>query len=84
MNWQDFDVPTRVAVIATGTAVVALIVPPLFVLSALVAIGFSIVSWRRANARGDSTLAPKVLLLFNMALIALVMAGTIIYAIADR
>lgn len=55
-------------------------VPPLGMASALVAIVFSGVGWRRAHSRGSTNPVARFCFLGCLALVALVIVGNAIYA----
>lgn len=83
MDWQQLDVPTRVGFVATVMAVIGLIVPPIGVASAIVAIVFSGVGWRRARERGQTNPIALRCLIGSAALIVLVVVGNAIYSAAN-
>ena len=80
MNWQELDFPTRAGFIAGVMAVIGLIVPPLSIASAVVAIGFSGVGWQRSRTQGQANPVAKYVLLVSTALIVLVVVGNAIYS----
>lgn len=80
MNWQELDFPSRAGFVAGVAAVIMLIVPPLFMLCAVVAIGFSGIGWRRSRQRGSANPVARFVLLANTVLIVLVVIGSAIYA----
>ena len=83
MNWQELDFPTRAGFIAAVVAVVSLIIPPIFLVSAIVAIGFSAVGWQRSRQRGQANPVAMYVVFASVALIALVVVGNVIYASAN-
>ena len=66
--------------IATAVAVFGIVIPPIGLASALVAIGFSAVAWRRARRRGDTNTVARACLLGCVTLIVVVVGGSAIYA----
>lgn len=80
VNWPLLDFPTRAGFIAGVMALIGLIVPPLAIASAVVAIGFSGIGWQRSRKRGQVNLVAKSVLLASAALIVLVVVGNAIYA----
>lgn len=64
-------------------AVVSLVVPPISLASALVAIAFSGVGWQRARHRGEANPVAKFCLAGCVALVGLVIMGNAIYSAAD-
>ena len=80
MNWQQLDFPTRAGFIAAVMALIGLIVPPLSITAAVVAIGFSGVGWQRSRKRGEANPVAKLVLLASAALIVLVVVGSAISA----
>ncbi len=83
MNWQELDFPTRAGFIAAVVAVVSLIVPPIFLVSTVVAVGFSGVGWQRSRQRGQANPVAKYVVLASAALIVLIVAGNLIYRTAN-
>jgi len=80
MNWKELDVATRAGFIAGVVALVLLIVPPIALASALIAMGFSVVGWKRSHDSGDANPVAKWVVIASAALIVLVVAGSAIYA----
>lgn len=80
MNWQQLDFPTRAGFIAGVMALIGLIVPPLSMAGAVVAIAFSGIGWQRSRKRGEANPVAKSVLLASAALIVLVVVGSAIYA----
>ena len=80
MNWQELDGPTRAACIAAAIAVVGLLVPPLSVASAVVAIVCSGVGWRRSRKCGRNNAVAKAVLLSCTGLILLIVIGSALLA----
>ena len=83
MNWQALDFPTRAGFIAGVIAVLALIVPPLSIASAIVAVGFSGIGWQRSHQLEQPNPVAKVVVLVCVALIVLVVVGNVIYSLAS-
>ena len=63
-------------------AVIGLIVPPLAMASAVVAMGFSGVGWRRSRQRDQANPVTRSVLLASARLIVLVVVGNAVYAAA--
>ncbi len=82
MNWQELDFPTRAGFIAGVMALIGLIVPPLAMASAVIAIGFSGVGWQRSRQRDDANPVARSVLLASALLIVLVVVGNAVYAAA--
>jgi hypothetical protein len=64
-------------------AVVGMIVPPLGITSALVAMAFSGVGWRRSHQRGEANPVARFCLLGSLALVVLVVGGSALYGAAN-
>jgi hypothetical protein len=82
MDWQQLDFPTRAGFIAAIMAVIGLIVPPIAITSAIVAVVFSGVGWRRSRRRGQANPVAKGCFLATTAIIVLVVVGSAIYSAA--
>ena len=82
MNWQELDFPTRAGFIAGVMALIGLIVPPLAMASAVIAVGFSSVGWQRSQQRDEANRVARSILLASALLIVLVVVGNAIYAAA--
>ena len=82
MNWQRLDVCTRVGFAATAIAVIALVVPPISVASAVVAIVASGVGWQHADDNTPQRSVARTCLLTSGALLVLLVVGNLIYAAA--
>jgi membrane-anchored protein YejM (alkaline phosphatase superfamily) len=80
MDWSQFDIPTRVAVVAAVVALLGLVIPPISLASAVAAVGFSAWAWQRSRSRGESNRAARLVCLGGLAFIALVVAGNAIYS----
>jgi hypothetical protein len=80
VDWNRLDFATRAGVVASVMALLGMIIPPLGIASALVAIAFSAVGWRRAHSRGNANPVARFCLLGCLALIVLVIGGNAIYA----
>ncbi len=80
MDWSQFDIPTRAAVVAAIMALLSLVIPPISVASALVSVGFSAFAWQRSRSRGESNRAARLVFLGGLAFIALIVAGNAIYS----
>lgn len=83
MDWQQLDVPTRAGVVASIMAVVGMMAPPLGITSALVAMAFSGVGWRRSHKLGHANPVARFCLLGSLALIVLVVGGNALYGSAN-
>ncbi len=83
VDWRSLDVPTRVGLVATVVAVVLLIVPPLSVASALVAIVFCAVGARRARSAAESNRTASRCLAISSVLVVVVVAGNVLYALGN-
>jgi hypothetical protein len=60
-------------------AVLGVLIPPISVMSALVAIAFSGAAWQRGRRRGESNPVARFCLLGCVALVALVIVGSALY-----
>lgn len=80
MDWQLLDLPTRVGLVATVIAVLAVVVPPVSVASALVAVAFSGAAVRRARGGGRQNRVAGYCLTVSIGLLVLVVVGSAIYA----
>lgn len=83
MQWQQLDQPTRTGFVAAVVGVVAVIIPPFSLASAVVAVIFSAVGWRRSHQRGEANPVARYSLLGSVALIVVVVVGSAIYAAAS-
>ena len=64
-------------------AVVGVLVPPISLASALVAIVFSGIGWRRARRRGEANPVAKFCLAACVALVVVIIVGSAIYSAAS-
>ena len=83
MAWRQLDVPTRVGAVATVMALAGVVIPPIGVTSAVVAIGFSATAVLRARRRNESNRVALICLIVSIAVIVLVVIGNAIYAALD-
>jgi ABC-type transport system involved in cytochrome c biogenesis permease subunit len=80
MDWKQLDFPTRAGFVATVMAVLGVLIPPISVTSAVVAIAFSGTALLRARRRQQSNPVAKFCLLVSVAFVALVVVGSAIYS----
>ena len=80
MNWRELDFATRAGVVAAAMAVLGLVIPPLGLSSALVAIAFSSVGWRRSHRRGQPNPVALFCIAGCVALVIMVVGGSALYA----
>ena len=83
MDWKRLDVPTRAGFVASVMAVLGVIVPPISLASALVAIAFSGIGWQRARRRGEANSVAKFCFAGCVVLVILVIVGNAIYSAAN-
>ncbi len=80
MDWKQLDFPTRAGLVATVVAIVGVVIPPISVMSALVAVAFSATAVRRARRRRQSNPVARLCLVVSGALVALIILGNAIYS----
>ena len=80
MDWAQLDIPTRAGFLAAVMAVMSLLIPPISVASALVAIAFSAVGWARSRSRGEVNRVARLVVLAGVVFIGLIVAGNAIYS----
>jgi uncharacterized membrane protein YidH (DUF202 family) len=80
MDWKQLDFPTRAGFVATVMAVLGVLIPPISVSSALVAIAFSATAVQRAHRRRQSNPVAKICLSVSAGLVALIVIGSAIYS----
>lgn len=80
VDFKQLDFPTRVGLIATVVAVLGVLIPPISVVSALVAIAFSGIAWWRAHQRGEANPVARFCLLGCVALVAVIIVGNAFYS----
>ena len=83
MNWAQLDFPTRAGFVATTMAVLAVLVPPVSVASACVAIAYSAVGWQRSHRRGEANRVARLCTIGCTALVGLVVVGSAVYGAAN-
>jgi hypothetical protein len=83
VNWAQLDFPTRAGFVATIMAVLGVLVPPVSVASACVAIAFSGVGWQRSRRRGEANLVARTCTIGCAALVGLIVVGSAVYGAAD-
>ena len=83
VDWKQLDLPTRAGFVASVMAVLGVLVPPISLASALVAIAFSGVGWQRARHRGETNSVAKFCLAGCVALVVVVIVGSAIYSAAN-
>jgi uncharacterized membrane protein YidH (DUF202 family) len=83
MDWKQLDFPTRAGLVATVMAILGVIVPPISVASALVAIAFSGTAVARARRRQQPNPVARLCLLASVALVVLIVVGSAIYSAAS-
>jgi len=81
--WKQLDLPTRVGFVASVVAAVGILIPPLSLLSAVVAIVCSGIGWQRAHRRQESNPVAKFCFVGCVALVVLVVVGSAIYSAAN-
>ena len=83
MDWRQLDLPTKVGLVATVLAVLGVVLPPIGVSSALVAIAFSGTAVYRAHRVGTRNRAALLCLAVSSGLVVLVVVGSAIYAVGN-
>jgi NO-binding membrane sensor protein with MHYT domain len=83
VDWKQLDFPTRAGLVATVMAVLGALIPPVSVMSALVAIAFSGTALWRARRRGQSNRVARLCLVVSVVLVAVVVIGSAIYSSAN-
>jgi uncharacterized membrane protein len=80
MDWKQLDFPTRAGLVAVVVAILGVLIPPISVLSALVAVAFSATALRRAHRRRQSNPVARLCLVVSVAVVALIILGSAIYS----
>ncbi|MEP7201935.1 MAG: hypothetical protein ABI894_04955 [Ilumatobacteraceae bacterium] len=80
MDWRQLDFPTRAAFVATVMALLGVLVPPISVASALIAIAFSGSAVHRARRRRERNRVALICLAVSGGLVVLVIVGSAIYS----
>ncbi len=83
MNWAQLDFPTRAGFVATIMAILGVLVPPVSVASACVAIAFSGFGWQRSRRRGESNRVARLCAIGCTAFVVLVVVGSAVYGAAN-
>ena len=80
MTWTQLDFPTRAGLVAAVFAVVAVLIPPISVMSGVVAIAFSGTALQRSRRLRKPNPVAKLCLLGSIALVGLIILGSAIYS----
>lgn len=80
MDWAQLDVPTRAGFVAAVMAVLSLIIPPISLASAVVAVAFSAIGWQRSRRKGERNRMARLVVLGGLSFIALLVIGNVIYS----
>jgi hypothetical protein len=80
VEWKQLDFPTRAGLVATVMAVLGALIPPISVMSALVAIAFSGTAVQRARRRRQSNPVARLCLVVSVAVVALIIVGSAIFS----
>jgi hypothetical protein len=83
VDFKQLDFPTRAGLVASVTAILGVLIPPISVASALVAIAFSGTAWWRAHQRGEANPVARLCLLGCVALVTLIIVGSALYNAAS-
>lgn len=79
VDLKQFDFPTRAGLVASVMAILGVLIPPISVTSALVAIAFSGTAWHRARRRGESNPVARFCLFGCGALVVFIIVGNALY-----
>jgi hypothetical protein len=80
VDWRQLDFPSRAGLVATVLAILGVVVPPISVASALVAIAFSGTAVHRAHRGGTRNRVALLCVGVSVGLVVVVVVGNVIYA----
>lgn len=80
MDWRRLDFPTRAGFVATVMAVLAVVIPPVSVVSSVVAIAYSKTAVGRARRAGSANRVAVACLAVSAGMLVLIVIGSAIYA----
>jgi len=83
VDFKQLDFPTRAGLVASVTAILGVLIPPIAVMSALVAIAFSGTAWWRAHRWAEPNPVARFCFLGCVALLVLIFVGSALYNAAN-
>ena len=83
VEWRQLDFPTRAGFVASVMAVLGVLIPPISLASAVVAIAFSGTAVWRARKVGARNRVALACLAASAGLLVLVVVGSAIYAVGN-